>query len=222
MVAVPAAQGVWVQNLEIDVELPTANSSASSTNPDKINFDNIRFTSITALAQPTAKCGLVTPCQAQVYKPVAAPQNDGAYHIYSLQWNTPNDTFAGSLAFYVDGVLESTMEGPNIVPTYGHLWLGAWCVRASARGMRVCVCVCVFGCVRAHARGHECVCVCMCVCVRARACVRCYDLLSLLPSNTCTRALTRARMHSHVHAQVRERVGGDPDVQHVPITRGLC
>ena len=119
---------MWVQNLEIDVELPSANSSASSTNPDKINFNNVRFTSITALAQPGAKCGLVSPCQEQAYHDVGAPQNDGQYHVYALQWNTPNSTFAGSLAFFVDGVLQTTMSGSSVVPTFGHLWLGAWCV----------------------------------------------------------------------------------------------
>ena len=246
---------MWVQNLEIDVELPTANSSASSTNPDKINFNNVRFTSITALAQPGAACGLVTPCQQQVFADVGAPQNDGAYHVYALQvplrvracvcayvcecacwcvcdckcacvcvcvcvctcvrlcvcvyafayacvctrarlctpasapglhappppqWNAPNSTFEGSLAFFVDGALQAraardynarppplcvwvphpceqrippcvcgrpthashaspappaarlqkTMVGPSIVPTFGHLWLGAWCASA--------------------------------------------------------------------------------------------
>lgn len=73
-----------------------------------------------------AKCGVDAPCELAQYRNTGANQNDGKYHLYSLTWLPPTDTFNGSLAFYVDGSLQAQAQGRGIVPDNGQLWLGAW------------------------------------------------------------------------------------------------
>lgn len=79
------SQGVWVDNQEMDIELPTSDAAQRAFNPDYINFQNMRFSTYTALASThAAKCGVVTPCSEQEYQFAGViPQNNGAYHTVS-------------------------------------------------------------------------------------------------------------------------------------------
>ena len=53
-------EGVWVDNQEMDIELPTSDAAQRAFNPNFINFQNMRFSTYTALASKHgSKCGVV-------------------------------------------------------------------------------------------------------------------------------------------------------------------
>ena len=73
----------------MDIELPTSDAAQRAFNPDYINFQNMRFSTYTALASTHgAECGVDTPCSEQEYQFAGViPQNNGAYH--TVRWRRP-------------------------------------------------------------------------------------------------------------------------------------
>lgn len=97
-------EGTWIENLEIDIELPTSDTDVQprAIDPNFITFINGRFSTYTALPSgPHIPCGSTTPCSAQDYVWLGNPQNDGKYHMYDIYWDPVNY----NVTFAVDGEL---------------------------------------------------------------------------------------------------------------------
>lgn len=65
--------------------------------------------------------GVDPPYESDNFVSVGFEQNDGNYHVYSVDW-VPGV----SAQFYVDGKAGTKVTGAKLVPDFGHLVLAAW------------------------------------------------------------------------------------------------
>jgi hypothetical protein len=120
-------RGHWIQDQEIDIEIPTGLSSGiNSVNPALVSFDNARMNALTATPWEYTfhtMCGVSKVCESDNYIPLAPTINqaDGKYHKYRLEW-TPGQ----KVMFYVDDQLQNFITGPTYVPEQGQLVIAAW------------------------------------------------------------------------------------------------
>jgi hypothetical protein len=120
-------RGHWIQDQEIDIEIPTGLSSGiNSVNPALVSFDNARMNSLTATPWEYTfhtMCGVNKVCERDNYVPLAPTINqaDGKYHKYRLEW-VPNT----SVTFYVDDIKQAYITGAEFVPEQGQLVIASW------------------------------------------------------------------------------------------------
>jgi hypothetical protein len=120
-------RGVWVQDQEIDIEIPTGLSYGSqSVNPALVSFNNARMNALTATPWTYkfhTMCGVSKVCESDNYVPLngGINQADGKYHKYRFEW-IPGQ----KVTFYVDDVMQTYITGPTFVPTEGKLVLATW------------------------------------------------------------------------------------------------
>jgi len=118
-------RGTWVQNKEIDFEIPSSlQTGPGSVDPSLIKFTNTRMNSVTAFPWEYTfhtLAGVDPPYESDNFVDVGFAQNDGKYHKYRVDW-----VASDSAKFYVDDVLHKTVTGSKLVPDFGHLIMSTW------------------------------------------------------------------------------------------------